>query len=76
MEVALDALRDNIPELETITSKHSKSIIGQTVSSLRQRWSRLCGVVRAQEKGLVDTVREWQNFTEKVRKQADLFVWY
>lgn len=70
LELPLNALKENATELEQIISEASKAVTSHSVSSLWQRWTRLRSVARAQERALEDTVREWRNFTEKVRGNA------
>lgn len=66
LELPLNALRENVSELEEIISEPSKAVTSHAVSSLWQRWTRLRSVARAQERALEDTAREWRNFSEKV----------
>lgn len=68
LELPLNALKESARELEEIVSESSKAIISHSVSSLWKRWTRLCSVARAQDRALEDTVREWRNITEKVRR--------
>jgi len=67
LELPLNALKENITELEGIISESGKAVTSHAVSSLWQRWNRLRSVSRAQERALEDTAREWRNFIEKVR---------
>ncbi|XP_039981880.1 nesprin-1-like isoform X3 [Xiphias gladius] len=68
LELPLNSLKENATELEQIISQSSKGVTSHSVSSLWQRWNRLRGVARAQERALEDTAREWRNFTEKMEK--------
>lgn len=66
LEVPLCALKESASQLEQIIPEASRPATSYSVSSLRQRWTRLHAVSRAQERALEDTVKEWRNFTEKV----------
>ncbi|XP_061127011.1 nesprin-1-like isoform X2 [Syngnathus typhle] len=67
-ELALNALKENATELERLLAKSDATVITRVLSSLWQRWSRLRGVARTQERALEDTAQEWRNFTEKMDK--------
>lgn len=69
-ELPLNALREKAAELEQITSKSSVAVTRHSLSSLWQRWTRLRSVAQAQERALVDTAREWRNYTEKVGHES------
>ncbi|XP_026174038.1 nesprin-1 isoform X1 [Mastacembelus armatus] len=69
-ELPLNALKETAAEAESeqIISESSRAVTSHAVSSLWQRWSRLRGGARAQERSLEDSAREWRNFTEKMEK--------
>ncbi|XP_029965559.1 nesprin-1 isoform X1 [Salarias fasciatus] len=68
LELPLNALKENVTELEQLVSEASKAVTGHAVTSLWQRWTRLRSVAQAQERALEDTAREWRSFIEKMEK--------
>ncbi|XP_057678025.1 nesprin-1 isoform X5 [Corythoichthys intestinalis] len=67
-EFTLNALKDKAVELERLLTDSSVVLVNRAFSSLWQRWSRLRGVARAQERALEDTAREWRSFSGKMDK--------
>ncbi|KAM4529485.1 nesprin-1 isoform 3-T3 [Fundulus diaphanus] len=72
LELPLNALKEIAAELDPIISESGKVLSSHAVSSLWQRWTRLRSVVRAQERALEDTAREWRNFAEKMEKVSSV----
>ncbi|XP_061667964.1 nesprin-1 isoform X8 [Syngnathoides biaculeatus] len=68
LEFAVDALKEKAAELERLLAESGSAVANRGVSALRQRWSRLGGVARSQERALEDTTREWRNLSEKMDK--------
>ncbi|MED6283585.1 hypothetical protein CHARACLAT_010424, partial [Characodon lateralis] len=72
LELPLNALKESTAELDQIVSESSKGLTSHVVSSLWQRWTRLRSVVKAQERVLEDTSRDWRNFIDKMEKVSSV----
>ncbi|XP_061559702.1 nesprin-1 isoform X16 [Phycodurus eques] len=71
-EFAIIALKEKAAELEQLLTDSVVAIVNRALSTLWQRWSRLRGVARSQERALEDTAREWRNLSEKMEKARSI----
>ncbi|XP_029942908.1 nesprin-1-like, partial [Salarias fasciatus] len=64
----LSVLETQASQLQLVGSDASKASLSRSMSTVWQRWTRLRGVARDQERVLEDTARDWRTFREKVLK--------
>lgn len=62
----LTDLEEQASHLEMVGSDGSKATISRSMTMVWQRWTRLRGVARAQERVLEDTALNWRSFRERV----------
>ncbi|XP_038626046.1 nesprin-1 isoform X2 [Tachyglossus aculeatus] len=67
----ITALEERASQLEQIGNDASKATISRSMTTVWQRWNRLCSVTRDQENILKDAVDEWQAFNSKVQKATE-----
>lgn len=65
------ALEDKTSQLEKTGNDASKAAISRSMTTVWQRWTRLCAVAQDQEKILEDAVDEWKSFNTKVISMID-----
>ncbi|XP_075718991.1 nesprin-1 isoform X3 [Rhinoderma darwinii] len=66
----ITSLEEKASSMEKLGNNASKATISKSMSTVWQRWTRLRGTAREQEKLLEEAVQEWQELSDKIQEST------